>query len=135
MSRDRRESIFVFQLALAIFFFIQGIVGIVRIIGINAYNFSVISQLILSVLILFSGVILLAGCFNIGRPDTIRIFTFFIMIVWAMHIFIQYIISGIDLYGGNLSFTPRFIEWLPGLCKDIIILASLSLVAKKYSKN
>lgn len=119
-------------LAIGVFFIASGLLGLIdsssvsngvgRALG-NIFGSGSTKAMITitAVLQLVIGVFLVLDLFNLLKFNGMNIVRLLIFIIWAVFMVMEHIASG---YGFN------FLEWLKLFSKDLIILASLWIIAK-----
>jgi hypothetical protein len=127
---------FFLQLSVAAYFILYGLVGIayydsgisstwgralVRVFG-GRYD---VLSLIIAILTLVSGVILLLGLFLRIEANLLYSAGLGIFIFWAVRMLYIFFVRDLML--------PNFLVWLEQLALDLVVLAAVWLVTRKYS--
>lgn len=137
-------SIFFLQLAVALFFLILGIQGIVNNISqntgfarevarfFNAEDPAVHqTQLVMGIISLVAGLLLLLGLFRFGDSRLVVISSVLIFLFWMVRFVMIRFMSELVIKNGNISFLPDFSTWLLAVSMDIIILCSIWTIARR----
>jgi hypothetical protein len=124
---------FFLQLSVAAYFLLYGLVGIAYYdSGISsAWNRALFGgrydalSLVIAILTLNAGVILLIGLFLKLEPNLLYAAGLGIFIFWAVRILYVFLVRNLLL--------PNFLVWLEQLALDLVVLAAVWLVTRKYS--
>jgi hypothetical protein len=124
---------FFLQLSVAAYFLLYGLVGIAYYdSGISsAWNRALFGgrydalSLVIAILTLIAGVILLIGLFLKLEPNLLYAAGLGIFIFWAVRILYVFLVRNLLL--------PNFLVWLEQLALDLVVLAAVWLVTRKYS--
>ena len=131
-TKKSANSLLILQLALALFFFLLGLSGIVNYSS-DAQQFgrNVVAAfggqndvvgIVISILLLISGVVLLAGPFLKGMGSMLKLATLVIVVIWLVRIVILFFVNDI--------FEPDFLTWLQLLSLDVTVLVAAWLIHK-----
>jgi hypothetical protein len=134
VKKEYFNSMLFLQIAVAAFFVLIGLVGLayytteidrlgrvgIRLFGGGNY----ILNILISILCLASGAILLLGLFLRMNAKLLYAAGLGVLIFWGLRILWVFFVSGI--------FTPNFLIWLEQLSFDVVILAAVWLVARRY---
>jgi hypothetical protein len=133
--RNALDSPLFLQIAVAAFFFLLGLLGVlnyhtdlarfgrevVRIFGGRNDTLNII----VSILSLVSGAILLLGIFLSIQARVMYAAGLAIFVYWALRIIYFFFLNDI--------FEPDFLAWLERLSLDVVVLASVWIVARRYA--
>ena len=129
------DAVSVIQIVVAVFLFTLGLIGIIdwnsnasefgrglnRLFGRANDPFN----LIVAIVELAAGVIVFAGLFVNVKSRLLYVLTIVIAILWVVEIIIGFFAQS--------PFEPNFIVWLNRLAADVIILAALWLINRRYA--
>ncbi len=124
---------FFLQLSVAAYFLLYGLVGIAYYdSGISsAWNRALFGgrydalSLVIAILTLIAGVILLIGLFLKLEPNLLYTAGLGIFIFWAVRILYVFLVRNL--------LVPNFLVWLEQLALDLVVLAAVWLVTRRYS--
>lgn len=139
-------SIFFLQLAIALFFLILGVQGIVNNMSqnsgfarevasfLNAENPAVQkTELIMGIISLVAGLLLLLGLFRFGDSRLVVISSVLIFLFWMTRLIMVRFMTELVVRNGNITFYPDFSTWLLAVSTDVIILCSIWTIARRSS--
>ncbi|MDC7233472.1 MAG: hypothetical protein PQJ58_09575 [Spirochaetales bacterium] len=137
-------SIFFLQLAIALFFLILGVQGIVNNMSqnsgfarevakfLNAENPAVQkTELIMGIISLVAGLLLLLGLFRFGDSRLVVISSVLIFLFWLTRLVMVRFMTELVIRNGNITFYPDFSTWLLAVSTDVIILCSIWTIARR----
>jgi uncharacterized membrane protein YphA (DoxX/SURF4 family) len=137
-------SIFFLQLAVAIFFLILGLQGILYSVSQNSgfarevarflnpdYPSIQRTELIFGIFSLIAGLLLLLGLFRFGDSRLVTISSVLIFIFWLIRLILMRFMTELVIFNGNISFHPEFSTWLLNVSTDTIILCSIWTIARR----
>jgi len=140
------SSIFFLQLAVAVFFLILGLQGIINNFSQNTgfarevarifnpeYPAFQKTELILGIVSLVAGLLLLLGLFRFGDSRLVVVSSILIFIFWLVRLVLMRFMTELIIGNGNISFQPDFSTWLLNVSTDIIILCSIWTIARRSS--
>ncbi len=128
MKREYFNSMLFLHIAVAAFFILIGIVGV-------AYQTwdlhwfggqNNVLNILISILCLASGIILLVGLFVHVNAKLLFAASLGILIFWILRIVWVFVVRG--------AYLNNFLIWLEQLSFDVVILAAVWLVARRYLK-
>ncbi|MBT3273121.1 MAG: hypothetical protein HN368_08215 [Spirochaetales bacterium] len=82
-------------------------------------------DLIFSILLMASGALIAAALFLSVDTKILFLSTIVVFIIWAIRIVMVYIVDDI--------FEPDFLVWVTPLCIDLVVLASIWTITRKYA--
>lgn len=139
-------SIFFLQLAIALFFLILGVQGIVNNMSqnsgfarevasfLNAENPAVQkTELIMGIISLVAGLLLLLGLFRFGDSRLVVVSSVLIFLFWLTRLVMVRFMTELVIRNGNITFHPDFSTWLLAVSTDVIILCSIWTIARRSS--
>ncbi|MBF9018498.1 MULTISPECIES: hypothetical protein [unclassified Oceanispirochaeta] len=139
-------SIFFLQLAIAIFFLILGVQGIITNVSqnsgfarevakfMNAENPAVQkTELIMGIISLVAGLLLLLGLFRFGDSRLVVVSSVLIFLFWLTRLVMVRFMTELVVRNGNITFYPDFSTWLLAVSTDVIILCSIWTIARRSS--
>ncbi len=131
------STLFFLQLSLGIFFFILGLYGILP--GTQESVFSLSDnvrslEIIFGLLELVCSVILLGGLVLSTRKKMLYSASFVVFCFWAARILISKIILGINPGRRGIYFSPDFATWILILSIEFVVLVSIFIICKTYSR-
>lgn len=139
-------SIFFLQLAIALFFLILGVQGIINNMSqnsgfarevakfLNAENPAVQkTELTMGIISLVAGLLLLLGLFRFGDSRLVVISSVLIFIFWLTRLVMVRFMTELVIRNGNVTFYPEFSTWLLAVSTDVIILCSIWTIARRSS--
>ena len=137
-------SLFFLQLAVAIFFLILGLQGIMYSVSQNSgfarevarffnpeYPAVKNIELVFGIFSLFSGFLLLLGLFRFGDSRLVTVSSVLIFLFWLIRLVIMRFMTELVVFNGNISFQPDFSNWLLNVSMDTIILCSIWTLARR----
>ena len=135
-TRDSAVSgLFFLQLAVSLFLIVSGLLGIMsynstisgvtRALGRAFGGSGELLNIIVSVAELVSGAILLVGLFMIVRNRTLFYATMVVFVLWAVRVVYYYMLNGF--------LQPDLLVWLQRVSPDLIVLASLWVIFRRYA--
>jgi len=140
------NSLFFLQLAIAIFFLILGVQGIISNMSqnsgfarevarfFNAENPAVQkTELVMGIISLIAGLLLLLGLFRFGDSRLVTASSVLIFLFWLTRLVIVRFMTELVIRNGNISFIPDFSTWLLAVSTDVIILCSIWSIARRSS--
>jgi len=140
------NSLFFLQLAVASFFLILGVQGVVSNMSqnsgfayevarfFNAENPAVHkTELIMGIISLIAGLFLLLGLFRLGGSSLVTVSSVLIFLFWLTRLVIVRFMTELVISNGNISFLPDFSTWLLAVSTDVIILCSIWSIARRSS--
>jgi len=145
-QKSGMSSIFFLQLAVAVFFLILGLQGIINNFSQNTgfarevarifnpeYPAFQKTELILGIVSLVAGLLLLLGLFRFGDSRLVVVSSILIFIFWLVRLVLMRFMTELIIGNGNISFQPDFSTWLLNVSTDIIILCSIWTIARRSS--
>lgn len=139
-------SIFFLQLAIAIFFLILGVQGIITNVSqnsgfarevakfMNAENPAVQkTELIMGIISLVAGLLLFLGLFRFGDSRLVVVSSVLIFLFWLTRLVMVRFMTELVVRNGNITFSPDFSTWLLAVSTDVIILCSIWTIARRPS--
>ena len=137
-------SLFFLQLAIAVFFLILGLQGIMYSVSQNSgfarevarfFNpdFPAVqkTELIFGIFSLISGILLLLGLFRFGDSRLVIVSSVLIFIFWLVRLILMRFLTELVISNGNISFQPDLATWLLNVSMDTIILCSIWTLARR----
>lgn len=126
-------SVFFLQLALGVFFLILGISSLTDynnpdiLTGLRrAFGKNDALSLVLAVVEIVMGAVLVLGLFMTVSADMAKFFSIALFLLWAIYMLVAFIVQNF--------LEPNFLTWLYRLSWHSIILVSLWIVGRKYSR-
>jgi len=140
------NSLFFLQLAIALFFLILGVQGIISNMSqnsgfarevarlFNAVNPAVQkTELVMGIISLIAGLLLLLGLFRFGDSRLVTFSSVLIFLFWLTRLVMVRFMTELSISNGNISFLPDFSTWLLAVSTDVIILCSIWSIARRSS--
>ncbi len=137
-------SLFFLQLAIAVFFLILGLQGIMYSVSQNTgfarevarffnpeYPAVQKTELIFGIFSLVSGLLLLLGLFNFGDSRLVTVSSVLIFLFWLVRLVMMRFMTELVISNGNISFQPDLSSWLLNVSMDTIILCSIWTLARR----
>ncbi|OQY33941.1 MAG: hypothetical protein B6241_06400 [Spirochaetaceae bacterium 4572_59] len=137
-------SIFFLQLAVALFFLILGLQGIMYSVSQNTGFAREVAQffnseypavhnmeLIFGIFSMVAGILLLLGLFRFGDSRLVTVSSVLIFIFWLVRLVMMRFMTELVISNGNISFQPDLSEWLLNVSRDTIILCSIWTLARR----
>ena len=143
-QRTRNGSIFFLQLAISLFFLIQGLQGIINNVSPNSEFAREVAKLmnpqipayqttalVMAIISLIAGLLLFLGLFRFGDKTLVTFSSVLIFIFWLTKLVLVRFMTELAIVGGTVSFSPDFSTWLLNVSTDTIILCSIWAIAKR----
>jgi uncharacterized membrane protein YphA (DoxX/SURF4 family) len=137
-------SLFFLQLAVAVFFLILGLQGIMNSVSQNSgfarevarffnpdYPSVQKTELIFGIFSLVVGLLLMLGLFRFGDSRLVAVSSVLSFIFWLVRLIMMRFMTELVVFNGNISFEPDFLTWLLNLSTDTIILCSIWTLARR----
>lgn len=137
-------AFFFLQLAVAVFFFILGIQGILYSVSQNSGfarevarffnpNAPAVHQteLVLGIFSLVAGFLLLLGLFRFGDARLVTVSCALIFIFWLVRLILMRFMTELVIANGNITFQPDLSGWLLNVSMDTIILCSIWTLGRR----
>ena len=124
-------SVFFLQLALGVFFLVLGISDLTNYDSTiselrRAFGKNETLSLVTAVVEIVMGAVLVLGLFMTVSADMTKFFSIALFLLWAVYMVVAYIVQNF--------LEPNFLTWLYRLSWHSIILVSLWIVGRKYSR-
>ncbi|MDA3851018.1 MAG: hypothetical protein PF447_07065 [Spirochaetaceae bacterium] len=92
-------------------------------------------EMVVGILAVISGLLMLLGVFQLTNGRLVFLFTSIIMIYWSVRFVLIRFITDIVASQGALIFQPSLEQWLMNSSMDLIILCSLWMILRAYSRD
>ena len=131
----RRVSVTALRFALAAFFIVLGVEGVLPTIQESVFSLSdknLELEIAFGVVEIICGVLLLLGLFTRKGSSTVRIASLLVFLLWLARIVFTKIVWGVAVSGGSIQFSPSFPSWIMVIAAELVIAAALLVVHRAY---
>ena len=131
----KRVSLTALRFALAAFFVVLGIEGVLPTVQESVFSLSDSNlelEIAFGVVEIICGLLLAVGLFTRKGSSTVRIASLLVFLLWLVRIVFTKIVWGLQVSGGTVRFYPAFPSWIMVLCTELVVAMGILAVHRTY---